>query len=131
MLSILVGAIVLFVFGAVWFTFIMGKTWARLMEFTPEASARMKEKGMALPMVFNFLLQVLFAAAVYYLYPQILVLSLPDFIRTMLIIWLGFSFPIYANSYLWEGKSWKLVLINSASGVISVILISMVIYWMK
>ncbi len=136
MLAILVGAIALFAFGALWFTVLFGRTWSKLMGFTsdkmsPEEQAKAKAMGMGKPLIMNFVTTLITASAVYYLFPQILAISLGEFIKVMLVIWLGFSFPIYANQAIWERKSWKLVWINSASGILSVLIISSIIYFMQ
>ena len=129
MLNIIVGAIALFVFGAFWYTFAFGKVWERLMEFSPESKARAKERGMTQGLIGNFVSNLIAISVVYYVFPQMLVLDFSDFIKNILIVWFGFSFPIYANSYLWEGKSWKLVALNSAYGVVYFILASSIVYY--
>ena len=131
MLSILISSIAIFAFGALWFTLLFGKTWAKLMDFNPAGDAKAKQMGMVKPLIINFLLNVLVASVLYYIYPQLLVLSFTDFLKTILIIWLGFSFPIYANSAVWERKSWKLVFINSTQSIISFIILSSIIYFMN
>lgn len=131
MWSILVGAVVMFVFGAVWFTFLFGKMWAKLMDFNPAGDEKAKEMGMAGPMVLNFVTNLISASVVYYLFPQLLSLSFFDFLWGVLIVWFGFSFTIYANAAIWERKSWKLVMLNSAHGIISFGLLSSVIYYMN
>ncbi len=131
MLSILIGAVAIFVFGAVWFTVLFGKKWAELMDFNPASAYKYKDMGMAKPLVANFLSNVVVASVVYYIFPQFLALTFLDFLKVMLVIWLGFSFPIYANGAIWERKSWMLVLINCAQGVISISIVSAVIYFMN
>ena len=131
MWSIIVGAVVMFAFGALWFTVLFGKTWARLMDFNPAGDEEARKMGMTKPLIVNFLLNVLVASVVYYLFPQLLSVSFSDFLKAILIIWLGFSFPIYANSAVWERKSWKLVVINSAQSIVAFILVSAVVYYMQ
>ena len=131
MLSILIGAVAIFVFGAVWFTVLFGKKWAELMDFNPASAHKYKDMGMAKPLVANFLSNVVVASVVYYIFPQFLALTFLDFLKVMLVIWLGFSFPIYANGAIWERKSWMLVLINCAQGIISISIVSAVIYYMN
>ena len=131
MWSILVGAVVIFGFGALWFTVLFGKTWVKLMDFNPAGDEEARKMGMAKPLVANFLLNVLVAAVVYYLFPQLLALSFGDFLKTIFIIWLGFTFPVYANSAVWERKSWKLVVINSTQSIIAFILVSAIVYYMQ
>lgn len=131
MLSILIGAVAIFAFGAVWFTVLFGKKWAELMDFNPASNDKYKDMGMAKPLVANFLTNVIVAGVVYYIFPQLFALTFTDFLKIILIIWLGFSFPIYANAAIWERKSWKLVVINSAQGIISLVLLSGVVYFMN
>lgn len=121
----------MFIFGAIWFTVLFGKKWAELMDFNPASADKYKDMGMVKPMIANFLANVIMVSVVYYLFPQLLVLSLWDFVKIMLIIWLGFAFPIYANGAIWERKSWELVLLNSVHGIIGTIIISSIIYLMQ
>lgn len=131
MISILVASILVFAFGALWFTVLFGKTWAKLMDFNPAGDAKAKQMGMAKPLVLNFLTNVISAKVVYYLYPQLLALSFGEFLRIIIMIWFGFSFTIYANAAIWERKSWKLVVINSVQSVLAFTLISAVVYFMQ
>ncbi len=131
MLSILVGSVAIFAFGALWFTVLFGRTWAELMDFNPASADKYKNMGMAKPLIANFLTNVLVASVLYYIFPQVLSLTYTDFLKTTLVIWLGFSFPIYANVGIWERKSWKLVVINCAQSIISFIILSAVIYFMN
>ncbi|MEQ1500211.1 MAG: DUF1761 domain-containing protein [Parcubacteria group bacterium] len=131
MLSILIGSVVIFVFGAFWFTVLFGKTWAKLMDFNPAGDAQAKKMGMVKPLILNFLLNVVVASVLYSIFHQLFVLDIFDFFKSVFIIWLGFSFPIYANAAVWERKSWKLVLINCGQSLISFFILSTVIYLMQ
>jgi hypothetical protein len=130
-MAILVASVALFIFGALWYTVLFGKFWAKLMEFTPEQLAKGKEEGMAKPLIVNFLLNLLTACVIYYLYPQILAVSFSEFIKVILVIWLGFGFPVYVNQALWEKKSWKLVVLNSIHGIIYFTIAGSVIYYLQ
>lgn len=130
MLNIVVVALMVFIFGAVWFTVLFGKMWAKLMDFNPASADKYKNMGMVKPLIMNFLLNLLPVMSVYFLYPQILSFSFVDFWKAMMVVWLGFSFPIYANAGVWERKSWNLVLLNSVYGFFYFTIISaMVYYW--
>lgn len=130
MLAIFIGAVVMFIFGSVWFTVLFGRKWVKLMDFNPASDEEARKKGMIKPMIMNFLLNVVVVSVVYHVYPQILALSFFDVIKGMSVIWLGFSFPIYANAVVWERKTWELVLLNSAQSFLSLMLVSYVIYLM-
>ncbi len=131
MLSIIVTAVALFAFGALWYTVLFGKLWVKLMDFSPEQMAKGKSEGMAKPMVINFVLNLITAKVVYFLFPVLLAVSFGEFLMTVLVIWLGFSFPIYANQALWEKKSWKVVLLNSVQGILYFTLASAIIFYMR
>ena len=99
------------------------------MSFTPEAMEKAKEGGMAGKMITMFALNLLTVVSVSYPLPQVLALSFEEFFLTLFIIWLGFSFPLLMRGYLWEGKSWKLVLLNAVYGILSLKLVSAIIYF--
>ncbi len=130
MLTIFLSALAIFVFGAFWFTVLFGKEWARLMDFNPASAEKFKNMGMAKPLFANFLSNVLIATVFYYMIPQLLVFSYAGLLRVVFIVWLGFSFPIFANAAIWERKTWKLVAINSAQSLISLAIVSGIIYKM-
>lgn len=127
MIPMLVAAVAAFIFAAIWFTFLFGKTWAKLMNFG-DADITKESSGMAKPMVMNFVVTFLSAWSVSTLVSKIPTLSFVDFLVTALIVWIGFSFPIYANAAIWERKSWKLVLINSAHSLIFFTIISAIVF---
>jgi hypothetical protein len=129
MLGIILGSIAIFVFGAFWFTVLFGKTWAKLMDFNPAGDAKAKQMGMGKSLAMNFLSNVVIATSLYFLFPQLLATSFTDLLKIVYLMWLAFSFPIYANAAIWERKTWKLVLINSAQGLISATIVSAIIYY--
>ena len=131
MTSIVVSAVALFIFGALWYTVIFGKIWSKLMGMTSEQMEQAKKGGMVGKMVIMFVLNLLTVLSVSYLLPRVLDLSFREFYTTIFIIWLGFSFPLLMGGYLWEGKSWKLVLLNAVYGVLSLKLVSAIIYFWK
>lgn len=129
MLSIFLGALAIFIFGAVWFTLIFGRTWAKLMGFNPEGDEISRKTGMVKPLIMNFLANILIVYSVNYLSP--LPESLLNFFQILLVVWLGFSFPIFANAAIWERKTWKLVLINSAQSLIALLIAATIVYYMR
>lgn len=129
MLSIFLGALAIFIFGALWFTVLFGRTWAKLMGFDASQNQQGQQMSMVKPLIMNFLANVLIVYSVNYLSP--LPESLPNFFQIVFIVWLGFSFPIFANAAIWERKTWKLVLINSAQSLIALLIASSIIYYMR
>lgn len=131
MLSIILGAIALFIFGALWYTVLVGNLWFRLMDFSDPVKEKMKNQGMAKPMFFNFILNLIVATAVYMLMSKLFVFSFWDLLRVVLIAWAGFNLPTYVNQALWEGKTWKVTLLNSVYSILYFLIVASVIYWVK
>lgn len=128
-LTIIIGAIATFIFGAIWFTFLFGRTWAKLMGFNEPGGASEGEMGMVKPMIMNFIANLVVAFSLYQIFPTVMASEVSGY-KTLFFIWLGFSFSIYANAAIWERKSWKLVAINSAYSLISLVILSAVFYYM-
>jgi hypothetical protein len=129
MVSILLGAVVMFVVGAVWFTVLFGKLWSRLMNFGPEAMAKTKAGGMGGKMAMMFFLNLVSGLVLYCLLSQLLVFSYYEFFTILLLVWFGFTLPSLINTYLWEGKPVSLVLVNAGGSLASFIAGSAVVYW--
>ncbi|TSC70906.1 MAG: hypothetical protein CEO12_31 [Parcubacteria group bacterium Gr01-1014_46] len=131
MLTIILSAVAIFAFGAFWFTVLFGQTWAKLMDFNPAGDDVARQMGMGKPLVQNFISNLVIATVFYYMIPQLLVSSYLSLAKVLFIVWLAFSLPIFANAAIWERKSWKLVLINSAQSLISLAIVSSIVYYMQ
>ncbi len=130
-LEILAGAVILFVFGFLWYGPVFGKQWVAMVGMTPEQIAEGKRKGMAnmIPqMLAAFVVSIITTSVVYYLLPGSLALSYGEFLQSIIIIWLGFVLPLHVNGYLWEKKSLKLTLFNVAESLLSFVMLSLFIY---
>jgi hypothetical protein len=131
MLSIFLGALAIFMFGALWFTVLFGRTWAKLMGFDASQDQNGQKMSMVKPLILNFVTNVILASAVYYLNRELITYSFLEFFKTLVVVWLGFSFTIYANAAIWERKSWTLVVINCAQSIIALTIVSGIIYYMS
>ena len=129
MSTIIVAAVVWFLFGFLWYGPLFGKQWMKMMGITAEQMAEGKKKSMALPMLIALIMSVVSASVVSYLVPQLLALSFGEFLKIILIIWAGFVLPLQVNDYLWERKSFKLVLFNMVESILAYILLSAIIYY--
>ena len=128
-LHIIVVAIVMFGVGALWFTVLFGRMWSRLMAFTPEQNAKAKEGGMVQKMLVMFILNLVTVWVFFFLEPQVMSQTFGEFLKVVLLIWLGFTFPVQVGSMLWEGKSWKLVAINALHSIVSFGIVSAIVYY--
>ena len=130
MISIIAGAVVMFIVGAIWFTVLFGKLWSRLMNRTEADIAKAKALGMTRQMVIMFVLNLVSAYTLHYLI-YMMGLSLTDSLFIVLIIWIAFTLPSVMNAYLWESKSMKLVLINAGGSLAAFLAGSAAIYYIR
>ncbi len=117
-LAVLASAVLSMVIGSIWFGPLFGKQWMKLMGMNKESMKGMKSGDMAklygiqfvgsLVMAFVLAHALVFAAA--YLY----VTGISAGLQAGFWNWAGFVAPVTLTAVLWEGKSWKLWLLNNA-----------------
>lgn len=117
-LAILAAAIFSMVIGSAWYGPIFGKPWMKLMGWKKENMKGMKQMEMmklygvqfvgSLLMAFVLAHALVFAAS--YLGEKGILAGL----QTGFWNWIGFIAPVTLGSVLWEGKSWKLWVLNNA-----------------
>jgi hypothetical protein len=122
-LSILVAAVAGMAVGFFWFGPIFGKVWVKLSGFTREDMEKAQAKGMGKTYALAFL-TVLVTAWVLSIMISEFAGSTGEALRLGFLIWLGFLVPTMANSYLWEGKPSKLVLINLGERLVTLLIMS-------
>lgn len=115
--AILASAALAVVVGGLWYGPIFGKMWMGMVGITPESMKTMKMTPVqamvggfvgALLTAFVLSHHLVFAGA--YLGLTGVELAL----MSAFWIWLGFYVPVTAGSLLWEGKTWKLFVLNAS-----------------
>jgi len=101
------------VLGFLWYGPIFGKKWAELAGVD---AGRMKPGGGSIfltalgALVMSFALEYSIIFANTYLHAEN---SISSGITIAFLNWLGFIVPVTMGSVLWEGKSWKLWMLNA------------------
>ena len=131
MTAIIVGAVATFVFGFLWYGPLFGKQWMKLSGNTPEKMEGGKMEGMAGKMVTSAVLSLITSGVVSWLLPVLAPVSFEDFLKWILLIWLGFIFPMLMRGNLWEKKSLNLVLFYVVETALGFTLLSAIIYYWK
>lgn len=136
MISIIAAVIATFIFGMLWYGKLFGKYWMGLIGTTQEEmAANAKATGTMVPkMTLGFATGVV-GAVVGYAVLHFLLMFLPSlsfgyFLKLMALLWFGFTFPIHAGLWSWYGKPFKLVLFNTAQGLLSLTILSAVLYYL-
>ncbi len=115
--AIFAAAFANFIVGAIWYTPLFGKTWAKELGFDPnmKPDGKFMAKALTLSLAGNLLLAWVLAwtMASWRFVPGAMdVPPLMNAFRTAFFLWLGLYLPLQFSAKTWEGRSWKLVSIN-------------------
>ena len=115
--AVFVCGVVSMIIGFLWYGPLFGKQWAALMNFDMEKMMATKGKGMgklytitfvgSLVMAFVMAHSMIFASA--YLHIDGIAAGLQGGFWN----WLGFVAPVTLGTVLWDGKPWKLWILNN------------------
>ena len=139
--SILVAAIAAHVLGFLWHGPLFGKQWMTLMNLGPNDMNKAKQKGMAKTYLISFAASLVTATVLRYFVYQRVSLILPAFpgiaftlkgailngALVGLVIWFGFVTTKTLASVLWEGRPWKLYLLNTAYDLVNFLLMGAIV----
>jgi hypothetical protein len=133
--AVLLAAIASMVVGALWYGPLLGKPWMKEMGLTKDKIEKEKKKGMSQAyglmflgsLVMAYVLSHTTAFASAYMGIE----GVPVGLSTGFWNWLGFVAPVTLGSVLWEGKSWKLWLINNGYYLITMPLMGAIIMGMQ
>jgi hypothetical protein len=125
--AILIASVVSMVIGAVWYSpGVFGKLWMQLSGISPEACKKEGTAGMVKKYVGQFAALLLTNWVFAWIIAALNLTGLVPGLRAGFWMWLGFVVPLVFGAVLWEGKPFKLYIINigqylltlSASGAI-------------
>ncbi|MEZ4180297.1 MAG: DUF1761 domain-containing protein [Candidatus Doudnabacteria bacterium] len=134
-MAILVATVAQFIFGAIWYTPIFGKAWAKINsydELSPEQQDQMK-KGMAPLFVTQFVV-TLILTTVYSMFRDNLPGSWNPY-GIAFFLWLGFIVPAQIGSTIWsrnkEGMVIKKIMIMAGAGLGNILIIAAIFNWLS
>ena len=125
-LAVLVAAVASFLLGWLWYGPFFGKPWMKLMNFDKNSMKSMKLSPVT-AMILGFLTYLVIA---YVLAGFISILNSATIVEGMKIafwIWLGFIATTTLGSFLWEGKSIKLYLLNNTYNLLNLLVMSAIL----
>jgi len=126
LVSVAVAAVVAFIFGWVWYSFLFAKPWMRYMGMDPSNMPEDAKKGMAGKMAIQLVSVVIMAFILgHFLKNFGLVSDLTASLSFAFWVWLGFFATTDIGVVLWEKKSWNLYLINTAHHLLVLLLIAL------
>lgn len=122
--AVLVSGVLGMIIGGLWYSpAVFGKMWMTLSGLTPEKMEECKKKGMTKQYVLQLIAVLVMTSVLACIVRNAGAITLSSGLYVGFYTWLGFIAPVTLGSILWEGKPWKLWLINNAHYLI-VLLIS-------
>ena len=122
----LVATIATFFIGGLWHGPVFGKTWMKLMNFTPKSVKEMKLTPMQ-AMVTGFFSMAVLAIVIAHLVAWLGLSGLADGLVLAFVLWLGLELPIVLGGYIWEGKSFELFLFNAVYRLVELSILTCII----
>lgn len=130
-LAVLVAAILNMVLGWLWYGPLFGKPWMAMMGFTPDKMAAAQKKGMgqsyALMFVGSLVMSWVLAHALIFASTYLMLSGIVAGLMGGFFNWLGFIAPVTLGSVLWEGKPWKLWVLNAGYYLVGLMLMGVVL----
>lgn len=125
-IAILVAALASMVIGMLWYGPLFRNQWMKLAGITAQSMKKMKLSPMA-AMSMGFV-ACLVTAYVLSVFTGVLgINTLATAASFAFWIWLGFVSPVQLGVFLWEGKSFKLYLLNTAYNLVTLVVMTGII----
>ncbi|MBX4198708.1 DUF1761 domain-containing protein [Candidatus Parcubacteria bacterium] len=128
-LAVIITAVGCFIIGFLWFGPLFGKTWIRLMGIS-QAQAEEGRKGgmksMVKPMIMAMVSNLVTAFVFFTLAQSLMLAGFASALMLGILLWLGFSIPLFLNGVLWEKKSWSLFWFNAGHILVTLIFSALV-----
>ena len=134
-LAVLAAAVLAMGIGAVWYGPLFGKKWQELLGMTKEKVEQARAKGVAKSYVLMFvgslLMSYVLDHALIFASAYLKASGVGAGVEVGIFNWLGFIAPVTLGVVLWEGKSWKLWLINNGYYLVTLVLMGILLaLWM-
>lgn len=130
-LAVLASAIASMVVGSLWYGPIFGKQWITLQGWTPEAMAANKAKGMTksyiLMFVGSLVMAYVLAHSLVFAADYLGVYGASAGLMTGFWSWIGFIAPVTLGIVLWEGRSWKLYILNNGYQLLNLLVMGVIL----
>ena len=124
-------AVLSMITGSLWYGPLFGKQWSALGGATKERMEQAKAKGMVksygLMFIGSLLMSYVLANALVFAATYLKTSGAGSGVMVGFFNWAGFIAPVTLGVVLWEGKSWKLWLINNGYYLVTLILMGILL----
>lgn len=129
--AVLGSAVVSMIIGSLWYGPLFGKQWMNLSDLNEEKLKASKGMWMpvlyALALVGSLVMSFVLAHALVFTGAYFQIVGLSAGLMVGFLNWLGFIAPVTLGSVLWEGKPWKLWLLNNAYYLVTLLVMGMIL----
>ena len=129
-IGILVSAIASMIIGSLWYGPLFGKQWLKLSNFTKQQIADGKKRMSAKLYFLGFLASLLTAYVLGGLMGALRTGTIKGALLLGSLVWLGFYVTTLSGSVLWEGKPFKLYLINIVYWLVTILSFSAILFYL-
>ena len=121
-IAVLLVSVASMVLGALWYSPVLfGKQWMHLMGINPK-KIDAKKSSMAKLYFINFIAAIVMAYILSHFVDYVGATDIGSGIQLAIWVWLGFIATTMIGTVLWEGKPWKLYLINSGYQLVNLLI---------
>jgi hypothetical protein len=126
------------ILGFLWYGPIFGKQWAGMMGWSQADMAKMKMEGQGKTMK-SYGIMAVGSLIMAYVMSQLIVFAVTSLgfsgisagLQVGIWGWIGFIAPVLLGSVLWEGKSWKLWVLNAGYYLVLLVVMGIILgMWM-
>ena len=132
--AVILSAIAAMGLGFLWYGPLFGKQWASLMGWSAqEAAAKMKTDmrvTYATQLVGALLMAYVLANSIIFMGAYLNITGISAGLQAAIWSWLGFVAPVTVGSVLWDGKPWKLWVLNAGYFLVLLVIMGLILgYW--
>ncbi len=126
--AIIVSAVASFILGMLWYSpLLFGKPWMKMMGLTQQHAEAAKKKGMAKYYIGNFIATLIMVYILSHFVDYAQAKTISDGLQLGVWVWLGFIATLLFGSILWEGKPFKLYLINAGYRLVELLIVASIL----
>ncbi len=125
--AVIVAAIVSMGIGFLWYGPLFGKAWIKLSGMSMKDMEKKKKKGMTKTYVIAFIGTLVMAYVLAHFVDYVGATTLSAGAELGSWLWIGFFAPTLLGIVLWEGKSWKLYLLNVGHYLVTLVVMGAIL----
>jgi len=112
-LAVLVGGIIIFALGGLWYSLLFAKPWMKLHGKTAEDFGKSGQKAGAAPYVLVFVCGLISSFVMAFLFHIFRIEDVPNGVHIAALFWFGFTGPAMLANAMFSFRPWKLWLIDA------------------